>query len=123
MSERIKKLEDLKTLAHLIRTAEEAKLAKARQAEQAVRDKITSLREDRKTECSATRDPQQAHALEAWLGWSAARIEVEQAKQARQRAEVETRFEGFKKAFGRASAIEDLLDRERLAEKRKRSRA
>lgn len=123
MSERIKKLQELKTLAHLIRTAEEVRLAKARRSEQAVRDKITLLREDRKTECSVTPDPQNAHALEAWLGWSAVRIEAEQAKQARERAQVETRLVGFKKAFGRASAIEDLLDRERLEERRKRSRA
>ncbi|WP_224824218.1 hypothetical protein [Cognatishimia sp. MH4019] len=122
MSERIKKLQQLKALAHLIRTAEEAKLAEARFAEKAVQDKIVSLREDRKTECAAAPDPRNAYALEAWLGWSSAQIEAEQARQARQRAQVEMRLSDFKKAFGRASAIDELLERERRADKQKRSR-
>ncbi|MEL6509684.1 MAG: hypothetical protein AAFQ32_07840 [Pseudomonadota bacterium] len=123
MSERIKKLEQLKALAALIHAGQEAQLASARQSERATQGEIASLRHARQAEMDGLADAQGAAAIEAWLGWSRAQIGAAQSKQALQRAEVETRLAVFRKTFGRSAAIDDLLEKERLAQRQKQTRA
>lgn len=122
MDERIKQLEQLKALADLMKSAKETKLAQARSAEQAVQISLSDLRSTRQAEITDPDAAQNAQALEGWLTWSRQRIGAEQAKQARHRAEVEMRLDDFKRAFGRSSAIDELLDRERHAQKQRRAK-
>lgn len=120
MNDEIRKLQQLKQIADLIRAAEEHHLADARRLEQDAKDQVTALWHHRTREVATADGIEDAAALAAWMSWSQAQIGAGQSHHARCRAELEMRMDRFRVSFGRSSAITDLLDRALIEKKRKR---
>lgn len=123
MTEKLRNLQKLKALCDLIKSDRQARLSGARAAEQEIAREISKLKADRTREARDADRSLDALRLEAWLAWSSVKLTKEQARRARARADLEMKLDAFRRAFGRAAALDELVEKERAVARQRRNRA
>lgn len=122
MNDEIEKLQRIKQISDLMKTHVETRLRDALAKEREQEDRITALREQVSLEARHTSDLEDAARLQLWMRWSRTSVSKVRSAQARSRALVEIERDALRAQFGRATAVDKLLEAALSERKKARSK-